>query len=402
MKDTLAPQHRQRIIILSYLSFASLGLCGGAFGPSLPTLARQMDTSLDAAGGLISTLSVGYLMGGLTAGSFMEGFGRRRFYLTALGVTSISLLAILGTPSLAFGMLITFCLGLGQASMDVASHVVTGDAAREDRGAALNRLHFFFAAGALIGPILVGYGLTTLGSLWPAFGLTAALTLSIAFFMTLTPLPTRSPTHASASSDVRTIIGDRKFWFLAAFFFTYVGTEVGLGTWTFTLLHEGLGSDVTLASWATSGFFLALTVGRLAGARLAGRKVADERLVLVGIGGAIGGALLLFAGGAAQTALLLVVAVLAVGFCFGPLYPTTMGLAQRRYASAASTVVGLLTAAASTGGMFLPWLQGWLLAHGGLLWGVAATGVGVTALLAIALAFMWKKPENPTSSGGGL
>lgn len=380
------PHHRRRIITLNYLSFVSLGLAGGALGPSLPTLARQMDVGLDAAGGLVSSSSVGYLIGGLATGPLMDAVGRRPVYLTALAVAATSLLALLSVPNLTLGLLVGFALGLGQSSIDVSAHVVMGDAACEDRGAALNRLHFFFGAGALIGPILVGYGLTVLNSLWPAFGLITLLVLLIGLGMALTPLPTRSVTHNQAHSNARTVIGNRAFWLLAAFFLLYVGVEVGLGTWAFVFLREGLGTGVTLASWAASGFFLALTGGRLVGSRLVSRKIRDERLVLVGLGGACLGALLLWVGGATQIVPLLIVGVCTVGFCFGPVYPTAMGLAQRCYPQAVGTVVGLLTATAGVGAMSIPWLQGWLLTRRGLLWSTGATVAGTLGLLTVGTA----------------
>jgi len=377
------PQHRRSIIILSYLSFLTLGLGGSAIGPSLPTLARQVDVGLDAVGGLVSSLSVGYLIAGLVAGPLIDTVGRRPVYLAALGMQAFSLPAILGAPSLAMA---AFFLGLGQGSTDIVVHVVMGDATGQDRGASLNRLHALFGVGALIGPALTGYGLTAQGSLWPAFGFIAALTLLIALGVALTPLPTRPLTHRAAASGARAVVSDRTFWALGAFFFLYVGLEVGLGTWTFALLSEGLGAEVTLASWTTSGFYLALTGGRLLGSRLVGRRVTDERAVLIGVGGGVVGGLLLVTGGVLSAAPLLIAAVLVVGFCFGPIYPTTIGVAQRRYPGAAGTAVGLLTAGAGLGATSLPWLQGRLLARGGLSWGVAATGVGALALLAVATA----------------
>lgn len=393
-QEILTPQHQRRIIILNYLSFASLGLMGGAFGPGLPTLARQMNVGLDIAGVLVSGNSVGYLIASLTAGPLMDSLGRRPVYLTALGLAAMSQLAFLGVPSLTFGLLVALFGGLGKGSMNVASHVVVGDAAPENRSAALNRLHVFFGAGALMGPTLTGYSLKSLDSLWLAFGLIAALTLLSAVGLTLTPLPSPAVTPKSAVSNVRAVIGNRRFWGLAAFFFLYVGVEVGVGTWTFAFLREGLDSGVTLASWAASGFFLALTGGRLAGSRLAGRQLADEKLVLLSLGGAVGGGLLLWAGGAAQTALLLVGGVLAVGFCFGPVFPTAMSVAQRRYAESAGTVVGLLTAMGSLGIVAIPWLQGWLLARRGLTWGAAVTATGAAALLTVASVAIRQRPDK--------
>lgn len=388
------PQRYRRIVALNYLSFLSLGLISGVFGPSLPSLARRMDIGLGVAGGLISGLSVGYLIGGLVAGAVADAFGRRPVYLTALGLTGISLLAILSAPSLSMGLLAAFFLGLGQGSIDVVVHVVTGDATLEDRSAALNRLHVFFGLGALIGPVWAGYGLKGLDSLWPAFVPIAALTLLIAFGVALARLPAHSPTHETAASNARAIVSSRTFWALAAFFFLYVGVEVGVGTWTFAFLSEKLGAGVTLASWVTSGFYLALTAGRLAGSRLVGRRMADEKLVLLGVGGAVAGALLLWAAGVSAAIAPFVVAVLLMGFCFGPVYPTAMGVAQRRYAEAIGTTVGLITVGGGLGATSLPWFQGWLLARGGLLGGVGVTGVGMLALLVVGCAvFRWNSKQ---------
>lgn len=370
--------------MLNYLSFLTLGLGSGAIGPSLPTLADQMDVGLDAAGGLVSSLFVGYLIAGLTAGPLTDTVGRRLVYLAALGVQTLSLLAIVAIPSLTAGLLVAFLLGLGQGSIDVASHVVTGDVVGKERGAALNRLHLFFGVGALLGPVMAGYALDTLDSLWPVFIPTAALTLLIALGIALTPLPTLSPSKKSAATNVRAVVGSHAVWALAAFIFLYVGVEVGIGTWTFAFLSEGLGTGIRLASWAASSFYLALTAGRLVGSKLAGRKVTDEKLVLLSVGGGVIGAALLWIAGASAAVPTFFIAVLLLGFCFGPIYPTTMGVAQQRYPEAIGTIVGLITVGAGLGAMFFPWLQGWLLTHGGLMWGVGITSVGALALLAIA------------------
>jgi MFS family permease len=95
------PQHRRRIIDLNHASFLTLGLGGSAIGPSLPTLAGWMDVSLDAAGGLVSGLSLGYMIAGLTAGLLADVLGRRPVYLAALGIQALSLLAFVAIPSTA-------------------------------------------------------------------------------------------------------------------------------------------------------------------------------------------------------------------------------------------------------------------------------------------------------------
>jgi len=392
------PRQHQRIITLNYTSFLTLGLIGSTIGPSLPTLARQMDVGLDAAGGLVSSLSVGYLIAGLTAGPIVDALGRRPVYLASLGIQTFSLLSILFAPSLAMGMLAFFLLGLGQGGIDIAVHVIIGDAAGQKRGAALNRVHIFFGLGGLVGPIVTGYGLKMLGNSWPSFASFSLLTLLILCGVILTPLPTRRQASQSAATNTKSVLARGTFWILALFFVLCVGVEVGIGTWIFAFLSKGLDAQITLASWSASGFYLAITAGRLAGSKFAGRQARDVKLVLIGLGGALGGLLLLWTGGMFSSVWLFIAGVLVVGFCFGPVYPTAMGLTQQRFPSAAGTAIGLITAGASLGAVSIPWLLGWLLTHNGLLWSVAAAGMFTLILLSVGVAAIPQRRQKQSST----
>jgi MFS family permease len=145
---------------------------------------------------------------------------------------------------------------------------------------------------------------------------------------------------------------------------------------------------VTLASWAASGFYLALTLGRLIGARLVDRRVTAERMVLIGLSGAVAATALLWIGAEMAALTLFFACVVLVGLCFGPIYPTTMGLVQRRYPDAIGTAVGLITTGASVGAMFIPWFQGWLLTNQGLTWSIGVTIAGLALLWGVGATLM--------------
>ncbi|MFZ5915730.1 MAG: MFS transporter [Chloroflexota bacterium] len=382
------PALRTRIVALSYASFVLLGLVGTAVGPSLPTLAHQMGVGLDTAGGLVSSLSMGYLFAGLIAGPLIDALGRRPIFLAALGLQALSLPAVLLAPRMALGMLAMFFLGLGQGSIDIAVHVVVGDTASQNRGAALNRVHFFFGLGGLAGPVLAGQSLSALGSLWPAFVSFLSLNLMLFLGVAMTPLSPGQQARPTTRARPTTLLRSRVFWLAVSFFVLYVGLEVGIGTWTFTFLNKGLHTTVTLASWAASGFYLALTLGRLTAARLVDRRVTGERMVLIGLSGAAAATALLWVGAEMSAITLFFAGVMLVGFCFGPIYPTAMGWVQRRYPDAIGTAVGLITTSASVGAMLMPLFQGWLLTNHGLSWSIGAALVGLVLLWGVGASLM--------------
>ena len=67
-------------------------------------------------------------------------------------------------------------------------------------------------------------------------------------------------------------------WLSGALFFLYVGSEVMLGTWTFSLLTEARGVAPELAGLFAGSYWFSFTVGRVL-AGLVTRKIRIDRLV---------------------------------------------------------------------------------------------------------------------------
>jgi fucose permease len=123
---------------------------------------------------------------------------------------------------------------------------------------------------------------------------------------------------------------------------------------------------------------LALTGGRVAGALL-GARVAAGVLLHLSLAGALADAVLLAIspGNAALT----VMAVILIGFCFGPIFPTALSIVTATFRRAPGTAVSVVVAMGSLGGMLLPWAQGALLESRGPAASVVLVAAGTLAML---------------------
>lgn len=256
--------------------------------------------------------------------------------------------------------------------------------------AALNLLNVFFGLGAVAGPAIAGLTLRLWGTALPALWLGAGLALVEAPLILLLPgaTPTRddaSPAHATVS-----LLRSTRLWAIGALVLVYVGVENGMASWTTVYLERTTALDQAAGALITSAYWLALTAGRMVAA-LAGTRLSAERLLLISLAGALaGGALLATSTGSAP---LTIGAVLLLGFCFGPIFPTTLAITTATFRRAPGTAASMVVAMGSAGGTSLPWLQGVLLERSG-------PSASVLLVAASTLAMLGLHVGRGTWSGG--
>ncbi|XP_077995956.1 sodium-dependent glucose transporter 1A-like [Glandiceps talaboti] len=122
--------HRRRLLMtmLLYLAFFGLGLRIGVIGPSLPDFQLNTDENVDRITLIFTTAGVGYAIGSILGGILFEKFDNH--LLMALAV-------------LASG-----------------GNTVCIDIWRNDSGLYMQALHFVFALGATVSPLIAGPFLT--------------------------------------------------------------------------------------------------------------------------------------------------------------------------------------------------------------------------------------------------
>lgn len=169
-------------------------------------------------------------------------------------------------------------------------------------------------------------------------------------------------------------------WVLGLLLLVYVGTENGIGGWTTTYIDRTTPIGINNAALVTSGFWLALTLGRLVSAA-AGRWLRSFTLLLISLAGAAAGGLLMAV--STGSTLPSIAAILLTGFSFGSIYPTTIAIITQRFPEAPGKAASVAAAMGSVGGMLLPWFQGVLLERAGVHASARFVALATLAMLAL-------------------
>jgi fucose permease len=230
-------------------------------------------------------------------------------------------------------------------------------------------LHACFGTGVTIGPLIMTFVLQQKLK-WQAgyaiVGVTLiAIILMIAFtrrqwrtegFQTAENKPVR---RASFGETLRTPV----VWFSMATFVIYVGTEVGIGQWAYTLLTESRAIAPGIAGLCVSIYWGAFTGGRILFGLIANRFeiVRILRFCMLGV---VAGAFLFWWNPVSVVALL---GLVVVGFAQAPVFPMLMSDTPRRVgAELAENTISLQMGATGIGTAILPSLFGTLGKNAGL------------------------------------
>jgi fucose permease len=370
-------------MVASCLNFIALGMMTAALGPALPDLAANAGSSLAAVGAVITALFAGSLIALLIAGPLNDRIGQRPVLLAGVALLALGTFGIAFSGWLPLTLLCAVVAGLGHGAIDISTNVLVAEVFTTRSAAALNLLNVFFGLGAVAGPALASLALWAWGSALPALWVSAGLLLLLAPLIPLLADVPRAALHpapvmlrARQASPLRSPL----LWAIGVLVLIYVGVENGVSGWTTVDLTRTTPLDQATAALITSGFWLALTGGRLAGA-IIGARIAPNALLLLMLSGALaGGALLAASTGSAS---LTIAGVLLLGFCLGPVFPTALAITTASFRQVPATAASIVIALGSLGGTMLPWLQGVLLEQASPAASVLLVAVCTLAMLGL-------------------
>ncbi len=391
----------RRRVALSFAAFILIGAADGATGVLLPSLQAYYGVGKGVISLIFLAITTGYIIAAFGSGLLVALLGQRRFL--ALGAASFAMGAVAISLRPPFALLLTIMtgLGFGFAIMDAGLNTyITG---LPESTTLLNNLHAFFGIGGFLGPIIAA-GVLAAGLPWNlVYVLWGASSLTLLFgfgaLFDAGPAGARDPvTQATGKSLLTDTLRLRLVWLAAVFMLVYVGTEVSVGSWSYSFLTEVRHHGGLVSGWSVSGYWLGITLGRLTLARLAARfAIADTALIRSCLIGAAAGVLLIWlAPLPAATAL----GLWLTGYALGPIYPTTIallpGLVPTRLVPSA---VGFLASFGSMGAALFPWLAG-NLAHAVGLWSLMPYVLGLTIIMSVAwLALSMSVRSNQPRAG---
>jgi fucose permease len=279
-------------------------------------------------------------------------------------MTGSALFAASFVPSFPFFLMLSLPLGLGSGAIDVGMSYYV---AHHFTSRHMSWLHGSWGIGATLGPsivtLLIGLGLTwragyaVIGSL--------QLLLAIAFLLTL-PLwnDGKAPSQDTAN-ETRPVTSEKavmsvRFWTCALMFFVYCSIENSVGLWGYQLLTRIHDVSEHIAGYFVSCFWGGLMVGRFLIGSIANR-VGNRMLIRISTIGVMTGGLLLIV---THSQILVLLALLLVGFSFATIYPSMMHETPRRFNRAtAVTLMGFQSGAGVMGFGLSPSMVGFVAAR---------------------------------------
>ena len=354
---SVTPRPATHALTLGIAAFVVLGMTDGAIGTVWPDLRDEFDQSDGSFGQIFACLAGGYLVASLGSGHLSDRFGMAA--VIRIGSTgAVVALVLVGAgwtwPTTLAGFA---ALGLGNGLLDAT---VNAWVAVKQGTRAMGLLHGFYGIGAVAGP-LVATVFVAGGERWQVpFWIFAGLQIAVLCFLPLArsgfdDLPVAADVEA-AQAHVGTG-SDRLLVMVLAWFFFYVGVEVAVGQWSFTLLTEQRGVGQVAAGFLVASYWGGLTVGRFLLAATGGRWAAEAMMTqatALAVVSAVVFALDPLGWGA--------IALPVLGFAFSVMFPAIVNRTPVYLgAERAARVVGYQFAASSAGAIVVPSLIGFLI-----------------------------------------
>lgn len=342
-------------VVLAYVAFIALGMPDGLLGIAWPSMRAYFSVPLDALGMLLVGSVSGYMLSSFMSGALVSRFGVGRLLAVSCFLTGAALFGYTLVPMWWMMVLLGVMAGLGAGAIDAGLN--TYAAAHFGEGL-VQWLHASYGIGITMGPIIMTMSLTNFDSWQMGYRIVAGFQwlMALAFVFTLSWWSDNNEAGGEKRlTDYKTPMAETmrrpRVWLSVLLFFLYVGAEVSLGTWAFSLLTESRGVETSLAGFWTGSYWATFTIGRIL-AGLYAKRLGVNTLVQGGLLLALLGALLLW-WNPFELANLLAVAL--VGLAIAPIFPAMIsGTSQRVAPKFAANTIGMQMAATGLGGAVIP------------------------------------------------
>lgn len=343
--------------VIAFLAFVGLGLSAGLLGVAWPFMQEEFNLALDAVTVLLLVQTITYTLASFFIGRTMARFGSG---MSLVGGMLIMTLCYFGIAlSSAWILVVVFGLiaGLGSGIIDAGlnMYVTAYHSARD-----MNWLHASFGVGITIGPLIMTYCVLHLK--WQiGYAITGGVLMIILVLLIVTRRLWRNEGFQSAENKpVRRASFSQSLrlpvlWFSMITFLAYVGMEIGIGQWAYTLLTESRGITPEVAGPWVSIYWGVFTGGRIFFGFIANRF--DETRLLRGCLLAVIVGAFMFAWN--PLPIIGSIGLIIIGFAEAPVFPILMTTTPQRVGiEHAENGVSLQMSFVGAGSAILPGLIG--------------------------------------------
>ncbi len=381
------PSHRSHAVWVCYAAMMCLAIAVNLAPIYLTTFSEAFASggvvlSPEQMGLIPAVLFAGLVAGIVATGPLADRFGGKTFAGLGLGLVTAGLAATSRAPSYPMLLAAAFLMGLGAGVLDMVLSPIVAALEPERKTAALNWLHSFYCAGALV-TTFAGTIAQELEVPWRAFAAAAAVAPAVVLVLVLRLRVPRLVEEGQQREPTGRMLASA-FFVLALVAMACAGaTEAGMAQWLPAFAERTMDFSKSAGAAALTGFLVAMWLGRVLAASL-GHRVSSGALLAAS---AALSAALYVAGVYVPSRELALAACVATGLAVGTLWPTTLGLAAERIPRGGATMFGLLSAAGNAGCLAAPWLVGVVAERAGLRAGLVSCAVFPVLMIA-ALAAM--------------
>lgn len=377
------PAQSRLLTYLCYVGMMSLSIGLNLLPVFLTTLSDLYGGTEGLTGeqlGRLGAISFAGLVVGISVtGPLADRWGAKLFAQSGNALVAGSLGVAAFAPSYTWLAITVFFLGMGAGVLDMVLSPVVAALNPKRRAAAMNWLHSFFCVGAVV-TILAGTLALKMGYGWRTACL-IMMPLPLGLMVAFAPLRFPALSLEGGRLGLRTLL--KKGWFLVAMMAIFLGgaTELGMSQWLPAYAETSLGYPVWVGGSALLFFSLAMALGRM-GVAAIGTRWNPFMVMAWGCGLSV---FLFLIGSFFPVPGVALTACILVGLTGSCLWPTMLAVTADRYPDGGATMYGALAALGNMGGIFMPWVVGWIADWRDLHWGLAISALAPAVMLPLVL-----------------
>lgn len=318
-----------------------LGIIENILGAIVPNLREDFGVNYTSIGYISLAAGFGYILTTLLGSLWSERFGQRSVIAIGIGCVALAILGTYASLNFIFLLLAMVIMNLGFGAMAIGANTLAPRIFIRKQALMMNLLHFFYGAGAIIGPRYAGQ-LLDVNISWREVYLYSLIFLSVVLLVFLvSKFPTRIKGDKGDNIPIGSVLRDLRFYLFATSLGFYVACEVGVARWFPNFLQEVHGFDKLSSTNYLSIFFTVFTIGRLLGGFVV-EKLGYYRSTL---GFLIISALLFALGISMGSSYAILISI--SGLFFSIVFPTIVAILVEEYPKGTSSVMGMAITASS-------------------------------------------------------
>ena len=398
----IEPRFRPLFLIL-FAVFVLYGTSMTIIGATLPRILSDFRWDYVTAGAVIAAGAIAYFLSTFAAGYLVKLWGAKITILLGLVLAMVGLSFFGAVPDPLTNFLLGFLIGLGQGCFEVVVNWATLRIDTKNSGRPMNFMHGAFAAGAIVGPFVLGLLMGAGGDWTLVYRGMAVVFLLLTVVLLFVPFHLLAPQPQEETKQAPMRLSTRPaYWFAFLALFLYVGVELGISNWVAEYFVKVFAFTAASSSFMVSLFWAGVLAGRFGvpvlykGDRHGLLLVAFAVMTMVSV---VALALLGFAGNLGFAPIVGALLVFLAGLGCSIIYPVVITLVGICFPRHQSQVVGFAATGGGVGAFLFPFAMSALSQAYGIQWGFAAYGLFAAIMTAAAVGMAYSaRRELPHKS----